>query len=151
MHEHDRAVGDGNCVVAQVLCRQCLHQPTRGRLEGHALGHGDEAFVRNRHHFGIASRHPFPRDPGADLSGGLVTDRDHHARAFHTQDERQRSRRVHAAAKVAVHEVNAGSLNLDDRLVGLRARNGPLLDAEDLRRPETQCRDDSHCVSSSIW
>jgi len=150
MHEHDRAVRDGNSVVAQVLCRPSLHQPARGRLEGHALRHRDEAFVRNRHHFGIASRYPLPRDPVADLGSGLVANRDHHARTLDPQDERQRGGRVHAAAKVAVHEVNAGSPHLDDHLVRLRVGNGPLLDAEDLRRPETRCCNDSQGVSSSI-
>jgi hypothetical protein len=46
-----------------------------------------------------------------------------------------RGRRVHAPAKIGIHEVNATSPNLDDHLAGLGVGNGTIFAAQNLGRP----------------
>src|SRR4051812_30688715 len=98
MHEDYRALRDRNGVIAQVLCCQSLHEPACGGLEGHTLWYGDETFVRNRQHLGVAPRCPYPRDSIADRGAGLSTNRNHDPCSVDTEDSRHRGRWRHDAA-----------------------------------------------------
>ena len=58
-------------------------------------------------------------------------DGDHHAGAFLPERERQRAR-IRARAVIDVDEVDAGRLDVDQRLAGAERRLGDVLETENL-------------------
>src|SRR5581483_8672284 len=111
------------CVVDEIMRSEAVHHRGRRLFVRDGSGDRNEMLFGHGNIFGVSAESSAPGDAIAGLHGLCLRSHGaHHARAFLSRDEWQRSTQA-PVAELRVNGVYAGDVDFDDRFRGFRLRN----------------------------